>query len=300
MLFTSLDPSQTEAIIRCEQFLKQPVPMDARWLCATSEGRYPRVVATAAWWTGIATTFPDTPEKPEPTATFRLRLSTARQSTEDYQCLINTLAETASNVGCTVLVADGFWPTEDHFAKILATCGFAPISTKRRFGFPVDYGMDRVIRAFTRILSHLPSDLRIDPISQFPAEKVWPILAPHGLMTPHTFAALWREDTEHAAYGPMSGVLHENGRIYGLIVTTLHNRQPEVPLRIVSPDCPGGTRAGNALILKHLHDNIGSYRDREIIFEGYPKQHLETANLASRMNGRLIGEVHFWARRIGN
>lgn len=245
-----------------------------------------RFVAAAAWW------------PLGQTVCFRLAIpGGATMRTEASRLLIDKISECGRALRLDSLQYADLLADDNEWIEILKQNGFIQLRSERFFEVSSQMAWTRTIQLFEKYKSRIPSDWRTESIRLHTPKAILELMAPFRLMPSAELRDYWRADSAFGFESDLSSILFDGARPIGVFLARKVRDVLCVDVRVVQAENRLLRSLGNIVLFHHTaqrHGPLGVIRCLQ--FRGGATEHLETANLALRMNGRELPPRHVFAK----
>lgn len=287
----TIRPAYPDELGRAKALLDgQPVPPQAAFLVAVKEQPVERILAAIPWW-------------PEPTQDaapqLRFHLHRSGLEAEILEAVLQQLDTLALEQNASALLTDFSLPEAHPLYHALCARGYEVCLTDRYFTAPGEIGKSRSLRIHQRLGPRIPPSWRIETLRGQDPQKLFALVAAHGLMPPQQFQNYWNGASRERFEADYSCVVLEEDEIIGLfLVTQRGDDELHIHVEAASP-----ARAAQSALISASLRNASFSRCPA----GFPKvftcradseKHRQTGNSFLRQGGTEAAPRHFLRKRL--
>jgi hypothetical protein len=281
------EPAVTELERAVYLFRNTRLRSQARILVAERSKPVKRFVGAAAWWSEGNVG--------------RFQLASPPGTIRDDVCsrLTEHVLQRARIAGLASLQYGELLPDKNERIEFLARQGFTLLHSERFFEVQGQQAWTRTVEAFEKYQSRIPSAWRTESIRHHPPETVLELIAPYRLMPPEELRHFWTADSALGFELDLSSTLFDGPRPIGTFLTRRVRNALCIDVRVVQAENRLLRSLGNVCLLYHVAQRRCPNQGIDVLqFRGGATEHLETANLAMRMEGRELPPRHVFSRPL--
>lgn len=259
----------------------------ARILVAVRSRPVERFVGAATWWSEGKVG--------------RFQLASPPGIIQDDVCrrLTDHVLQCARTAGLASLQYGELLPEKSERIEFLARQGFTLLRSERFFEVPGQQAWTRTVETFEKYQSKIPSGWRTESIRHHSPETVFELIAPYRLMPPEEVRHYWTTDSALGFELDLSSTLFDGPRPIGTFLTRRVQNALCIDVRVVQAENRLLRSLGNVCLLYHVAKLRRPNQGIDVLqFRGGATEHLETANLALRMEGRELPPRHVYSRLL--
>ena len=205
-----------------------PVPPEAGFLVAVKEQPVERLIATIPWW---KCSLPDSEDQ-----VLRYFLNSGTLEIETLKNIQTQLDELAHEHGVHQILTDFALPAEHPLYRQLLEMGYEIARTEHSFAARGDSFKSHTLQNYEAIKSQVPPEWKTTSIRGHDPQKLYALVAAHGLMSPQQFQNYWNTASRERFEEDYSFVLTAKDELLGLILVSQRGKAKlHIHLEIANP-----------------------------------------------------------------
>ncbi len=289
-------PAFPDELSRAKLLLEDhPIPSNAGFLVGVKQRPVERIVAAIPWWPLHS----DHPGDGKKIIRFHLSFPGQANAIEQVPETVARLEEIAAEHHSTSLQTDFPLKSTNPLYQRLIDCGFEIARTERYLSAPGEQARQRTLRLYRRFKRRIPTDWKTESIRGQDPEKIFEIVAAHGLLPRHRFLALWNPANRERFEEAYSIVLTCGEDILGLyLLSQRDEHELHIHVEAVNPKYTSLSPLISVAIRNAFCTNCPEPFPEIFTFRADSEKHIQTFNTALRNGGEELEPRHFLKRKI--
>lgn len=282
----TIRPAYPDELGRAKALLDgHPVPPQAAFLVAVRELPVERLLAAIPWW-------PEPTQHAEPQLRFHLSCT---ELTADFLGEIpQNLDALALQQNAAALLTDFSLPAAHPLYHALSACGYEICLTDRYFTVPGEIVKSRSLRIHQRLGPRIPPSWRIELLRGQDPQKLFALVAAHGLMPPQQFQNYWNGASRERFEADYSCVVLDGNEIIGVfLVTQRGDDELHIHVEAASPARAAQSSLISASLRNASFSRCPANFPKVFTWRADSEKHRQTGNTALRQGGTEAPPRHF-------
>ena len=288
----TIRPAYADELGRARALLEgHPVPPSAAFIVAVKEHPVERLLAAVPCWLS-----PEA-EGPDPARQLRFHLGSPSANglnPELLALLLEQLEARATSEHASALATDFSLPEAHPLFTHLRAQGFEICKTDRVFAVPGEVVKSRTQRIHARLGEKLPQTWRLESIRGQDPEKLYAVVAAHGLMSRQQFQQYWNGANRERFEAEYSWVVLAEAEVLGLLLVSQQGEDElHIHVEAVSPGHHAQSRLLSASLRHASFSRCAAGFPKKFTCRADAIQHRQTGNSALRHGGEEGPPRHF-------